>query len=60
MEAMRADKKARAGKLRFVLTTKLGHAETFENIPDKTVECILRCAPQFLVKPVAFLGNCDA
>ena len=60
IEAMRADKKVRAGKLRFVLTTKLGHAETFENVPEKMVDCILRCAPQFLVKPVESLGNCDA
>src|SRR5215469_1320196 len=60
IEAMRADKKARAGKLRFVLTTKLGHAETFENIPEKMVNCILRCAPQFLLKPAEFLGNSDA
>ena len=60
IRAMHADKKARNGKLRFVLATKLGHAETFENIPENTVQCILRCAPQFLAARVARLGNFDA
>jgi 3-dehydroquinate synthase len=59
IEAMRSDKKARGGKLRFVLAKKLGQARTFENVPEKTVECVLRCAPQVFVKPVETLGNCN-
>jgi 3-dehydroquinate synthase len=57
---MRADKKARGGKLRFVLAAKIGRAETFGDVPEKKVECILRCAPHFFVKPLATLGKCDA
>jgi 3-dehydroquinate synthase len=57
--AMHADKKAREGKLRVVLATKVGAARTFEEVPEKTVECILRCAPQFFLKAPGSLGNCD-
>jgi len=60
LQAMHADKKAREGKLRFVLSRRIGQAGTVEKIPEKTVECILRCAPHFFAKPVAALGNCDA
>ncbi len=59
IEAMRTDKKARGGKMRFVLTKKLGQARTVEGVAEKTVECILRCAPHVFVKPVETLGNCD-
>jgi 3-dehydroquinate synthase len=59
IDAMRSDKKARGGKLRFVLAKKLGQARTFDDVPEKTVECILRCAPQVFVKPVESLGKCN-
>jgi 3-dehydroquinate synthetase len=59
IEAMRADKKAREGKLRFVLAKKIGQARTFDGVAEKTVECVLRCAPQVFVKPVESLGNCN-
>jgi 3-dehydroquinate synthase len=59
IDAMRSDKKARGGKLRFVLAKKLGRARTVEGVPEKTVECILRCAPHVFVQPVETLGNCD-
>jgi 3-dehydroquinate synthase len=59
IDAMRSDKKARGGKLRFVLAKKLGQARTFNDVPEKTVECILRCAPQVFVKPVETLGKCN-
>jgi 3-dehydroquinate synthase len=59
MDAMRSDKKARGGKLRFVLSKKLGQARTFDGVPEKTVECVLRCAPQVFVKPVESLGKCN-
>ncbi len=59
LAAMRSDKKAREGKLRFVLSPKIGEARTFEDVPEKTVECILRCAPHFFVKPLEALGKCD-
>ena len=59
LHAMHSDKKARDGKLRFVLAPKIGHAETIEAVPEKTVKCILRCAPHFFGQPVESLGNCD-
>jgi 3-dehydroquinate synthase len=59
IDAMRSDKKSRDGKLRFVLAKKLGQARTFGEVPEKTVECILRCAPQVFVKPVESLGRCN-
>ncbi|HWY07934.1 MAG TPA: 3-dehydroquinate synthase [Candidatus Acidoferrales bacterium] len=59
LSAMCSDKKAREGKLRFVLAPKLGRARTFGDVPEKTVECILRCAPQVFVKPVETLGKCN-
>ena len=59
IDAMRSDKKAHGGKLRFVLAKKLGQARTFDGVAEKRVECVLRCAPQVFVKPVETLGNCD-
>jgi 3-dehydroquinate synthetase len=43
---MRADKKSRAGRLRFVLPTRIGHAETVEGVPEKLVRRILEFAPR--------------
>lgn len=60
MQLMHADKKARDGKLRFVLAPRIGRAETFGGVPEKKVECILRCAPHFFMKPLDTLGKCDA
>ncbi len=59
LHAMHSDKKAREGKLRFVLAPRIGHAETVEGVPEKTVNCILRCAPHFFGKPLNSLGACD-
>ena len=47
-EAMYADKKARGGKVRFVLAPKLGKAGLQGNVPPRTVMCVLRCAPRCL------------
>src|SRR5262249_22686479 len=41
LRAMHSDKKARDGKLRFVLSSKIGHAATVNGIPERTVDCIL-------------------
>jgi 3-dehydroquinate synthase len=48
--AMRSDKKARAGKLRFVLAPKIGKAESHENVPLETVERVLHFAPHFITR----------
>jgi 3-dehydroquinate synthase len=46
VKAMRSDKKSRGGKLRFVLAKRIGQAASYDTVPEKTVECVLRFAPQ--------------
>jgi len=41
-QVMFADKKTRGGKLRFVLSPKIGRAETREDIPAALVRCVLQ------------------
>lgn len=55
--AMRSDKKARGGKLRFVLSSKIGSARTFDGIPEKTVETVLRHAPHLYERPEKIWGR---
>ncbi len=50
--AMHADKKARGGRVRFVLAPRLGKASSYDDVPAKLVECVLRCAPACLQRPV--------
>lgn len=57
LAAMRADKKARFGKLRLVLSPKLGRASTYDSANEKTVLMILRVAPNALVNPLHVLGK---
>ena len=45
--AMQSDKKTRGGKLRFVLTSRIGKARSYDNVPLDTVERILHFAPHF-------------
>jgi len=45
IEAFQSDKKTRAGRLRFVLTRGLGHAETSENVSEERLTKVLE---QFL------------
>ncbi|HWW18571.1 MAG TPA: 3-dehydroquinate synthase [Candidatus Saccharimonadales bacterium] len=45
--AMHSDKKARDGKLRFVLTPRIGKAASYDDIPLDAVEGVLRLAPQW-------------
>jgi len=44
--AMRSDKKTRAGKLRFVLTPRIGKAQSYDDIPLDLVKRVLHFAPQ--------------
>lgn len=48
---MQSDKKARAGKLRFVLSSRIGKAASFDDIPAKTLRCVLRHVPHLLTPP---------
>jgi len=58
--AMLADKKTKFGKVRFVLSERIGQARTYEDVPPKKALCVLRFAPQFLLKsePGAALEKC--
>lgn len=49
--AMHSDKKTRAGKLRFVLTPKIGKAESRDDVPLETLERVLHFAPHFINHP---------
>ncbi len=57
LEFMRSDKKTRAGKLRFVLSPRIGRARAYDSIREKDVLCILRCAPQCLLHPSSGLAK---
>jgi len=58
LEAMRSDKKTRAGKLRFVLSEGIGKAESCETIAEKTVLCVLRLMANFSQEPREVIGKC--
>ena len=45
---MRADKKSRDGRLRFVLAPCIGKAGTHDNIPLDRLVCVLHFAPHFI------------
>jgi 3-dehydroquinate synthase len=45
--AMHSDKKARGGKLRFVLTPHIGKAASYDGVPMAAVERVVRFAPHF-------------
>jgi 3-dehydroquinate synthase len=50
--AMASDKKARGGRLRFVLVPRIGKAGSYDDIPITTVRRVLRFAPE-LVRRIA-------
>jgi 3-dehydroquinate synthase len=45
---MHSDKKARAGKLRFVLTPSIGKAQSHDDVPVDILERVLHFAPHFI------------
>jgi 3-dehydroquinate synthase len=50
LATMRADKKSRGGQVRFVLATKIGHAETFDGVVDGKVAKVLDWIPRYLTR----------
>jgi 3-dehydroquinate synthase len=50
IDAMRSDKKARSGNLRFVLIPRIGRAKSYDDVPLEIVERVLRFAPHFVAK----------
>jgi 3-dehydroquinate synthase len=49
--AMHADKKTKFGKVRFVLSPRLGHAKSYDSVPEQKAICVLRFGPQFVLRP---------
>jgi 3-dehydroquinate synthase len=56
--AMRADKKTKFGKVRFVLSSRLGRAESYDRISEKAAICVLRFGRQLILRPIDILGKC--
>jgi 3-dehydroquinate synthase len=56
--AMRADKKTKFGKIRFVLSPRIGHAKSYDGIPEHSAICVLRFGPQLILRPLDVLGKC--
>ncbi len=48
VDAMRSDKKSRGGVLRFVLSTRIGEARTYDTAPPHTVERVLHFVPRLV------------
>jgi 3-dehydroquinate synthase len=55
VDAMGSDKKSRGGKLRFVLTPRIGKAAAYDDVPLDALERVLRFAPHFFCD-----SNCRA
>jgi len=56
VSVMRADKKARAGVLRFVLSPRLGQARTVDDVPVDVVERVLHFMPRLIAAASLRLG----
>ena len=57
LRAMRSDKKSRGGTIRFVLSPRLGEAQTFDKIPLQIVERVLHFTPRVLASGLSLSGN---
>lgn len=56
VKAMRSDKKARGGVLRFVLSPRIGHARTYNKVPVDAVERVLHFTPRLIAAASERLG----
>jgi 3-dehydroquinate synthase len=56
VKAMRSDKKARSGVLRFVLSSHLGQARTYDKVPVDAVERVLHFTPCLIAAVSERLG----
>ncbi len=57
-DLMRADKKTKFGKVRFVLSPRLGKATSYNGVTEKAAICVLRFGPQFVLRPKDTFGKC--
>jgi 3-dehydroquinate synthase len=56
-ELMRADKKTKFGKVRFVLSQRLGRAKSYDGITEKAAICVLRFGPRLVLRSMDALGK---
>jgi 3-dehydroquinate synthase len=56
--AMRVDKKTKFGKVRFVLSPRIGRAKTYDDIAEKAALCVLRFGPHLMLRARDALGKC--
>lgn len=57
IRAMRSDKKTRGGKLRFVLSARIGEARSYDEVPLRVVERVLHFTPRLIAASAASAGN---
>jgi 3-dehydroquinate synthase len=55
--AMRADKKTKFGKVRFVLSPRVGLAKSYDEVPEKAAIRVLRFGPRLALQPIDALGK---
>jgi 3-dehydroquinate synthase len=60
VKAMRSDKKARDGKVRFVLSPRIGEARSYDSISSSVVERVLHFTPHLIAASSRLLGSPDA
>lgn len=54
---MRADKKTKFGQVRFVLSSRLGRAKTYDGITEKAAISVLRFGPHLMLQSMDGLGT---
>jgi 3-dehydroquinate synthase len=60
VKAMRSDKKARGGVVRFVLSPRIGEARSYDSISSSVVERVLHFTPHLMEASSRLLGSSDA
>jgi 3-dehydroquinate synthase len=56
--AMHADKKTKFGKVRFVLSPRIGRAQTYDDVPEKNALCVLRFGPRLTLQSESSFEKC--
>jgi len=57
LKAMKTDKKARKGRVRFVLSRRIGEAGSYDEVQPRSVLRVLRFAPHFFLKEPQLAGK---
>jgi 3-dehydroquinate synthase len=57
--AMHADKKTKLGRVRFVLSPRIGQAKSYDNVDEKNALCVLRFGPQLALQSPDGLERCS-